>query len=166
MKPPLKSFPEHETDRLKLRPLTIQDAETLHLLTNDPAITDNIDFLSFPFSLTDAKALIERNDEENCFIAVLEGANLIGVVGTHTRGDSQLEIGYWIGSAYHGHGYATEAVASVISRLQDLYRQRQITAECRIANKASWNLLNKLGFRQTGTCGKRAGRELLVIRPS
>lgn len=163
MIPPLSSFPEHETARLRLRPLTSPDAEALRLLTDDPAITDNIDFLSYPFSILDAEALIARNDEENCFIAVLKGKNIVGVIGAHTRGNAQLEIGYWMGSAYHGRGYATEAIAGVISQLQLLYCQCQITAECRIENQASWHLLSKLGFQPTGTTGKRAGRALLAI---
>ena len=163
MTPPLNAFPECKSRRLTLRRLAIQDAVALRILTDDPAITDNIDFLPFPFTTSDAEALIARNDQENCFVAVLDGANLVGVVGAHARGASQLEIGYWMGSAFHGQGYATEAVSSLITRLQELYPQRQITAECRVANTTSWHLLNKLGFRPTGISGKRAERELLAI---
>lgn len=163
MQPPLGSFPECQSARLTLRPLASTDAAALRSLTDDPAITDNIDFLNSPFTLSDAAALIARNDEDNCFLAVRRGAELVGVAGAHARGAGQVEIGYWLGSAFHGLGYATEAVACLIGRLRGLYPRHQITAECRPGNRASWHLLTKLGFRPTGNSGKRAGRELLAI---
>lgn len=146
-----------------IRPLRREDAPSLHLLTDDPGITENIDFLPARFMLADAQALIAGNGPENCFLAVLRDTELIGVVGTHFRGDHGLEIGYWIGTAFHGRGYASEAVAGVIDRLRHRHPARQITAECRTLNTASWRVLHKLGFRPVGMPGKRIGRELLVL---
>jgi len=96
MKPPLTDFPSHETERLRILPLRSTDAEALRALTDDPAVTGAIDFLSSPFQLADAQALIRSNDDENCFLGAWDDAALIGVVGAHARGDDRIEIGYWI----------------------------------------------------------------------
>ena len=41
---------------------------------------------------------------------------------------------------------------------------RILVAECRPGNVASWELLRKLGFRDTGEEGHRPGRRLLHLR--
>jgi RimJ/RimL family protein N-acetyltransferase len=88
---------------------------------------------------------------------------LIGVIGTHARGRARLEIGYWIGTSFQRRGYATEAAPSVVRRLQQVHPGSEVTAECKRGNKASWDLLHKLGFRSTRRQGDRPGRELLAI---
>ena len=165
MHQPLTAFPPVETERLVIRPLKMDDAFALSLLTNDPAITDVVHFLPSPFTISDAEALLASNDDANCFLGVWSEGDLIGVVGTHAHGVDRLEVGYWIGSQFQRRGYATEAVSRVIAELGRLHPNHQITAECRIGNEGSWSLLHKLGFRPTGQRGDRPGRELLVMDP-
>jgi len=165
MEPPLTAYPPQSTERLNLRPLGSSDAEALQVLTDDPAIIERIIFLSSPFTLADAQALIGSNDDENCFLGVWLAEALIGVVGTHQRSGQQLEIGYWFGPQVHRRGYATEAVSAVLANLRRTYPARQIIAQCKLENKPSWNLLHKLGFRPTGEPGEWAGRALLKLPP-
>jgi RimJ/RimL family protein N-acetyltransferase len=160
---PMTNFPRYETRRLWIEPLRAEHAEALQALTDDPAITDVINFLPTPFTLADAEALISGNDDENCFLGVWQDGELIGVVGAHAYGDDRTEIGYWIGARFQGQGYVTEAVSSVIDHLRRVHPLRRIIAECRPENQASWHLLHKLGFLATGEQGKRPGRELLVL---
>ena len=47
-----------ETPRLRLRLLEVGDAAAFRVMTDDPAITDNVHFLSYPFTIADAKQLI------------------------------------------------------------------------------------------------------------
>jgi RimJ/RimL family protein N-acetyltransferase len=82
-------------------------------------------------------------------------------VGTHLRGAGVIEIGYWIGGAARGRGFAFEAVSAIIAALSERFPARFLVAECRPANVASWSLLEKLGFRDTGEEGHRPGRRLL-----
>lgn len=160
---PLGDFPSLDTERLTVRPLTVENAEAVAVLTDDPAITDVVHFLPSPFARSDAEALIASNDAENCFLGVFRDRELIGVVGVHAHGDDRLEIGYWIGSQFQRQGYASEAASGVISQLKRLYPSRRVTAECRLANVGSWSLLHTLGFRPTGEQGNRPGREMLAI---
>lgn len=156
-----------DTARLSLRPLVPAEAEALRALTDDPAITGAVDFLPAPFTLADARNLIRsgRRGEDRFFGAWRrEGRGLVGVVGTHLRGTDAVEVGYWVGGAARGCGIATEAVSGIVTLLSHRFPRRTIVAECRPGNVASWGLLHKLGFRDTGEAGHRPGRRLLTLR--
>lgn len=165
----LADLPRLETARLTLGGLVPEDAPALARLTDDPAITGAIDFLPEPFTLEDAKGLIHGgNRERDRFLGAWirgEGgaAALVGVVGAHLRGPGFIEIGYWIGGAARGRGFGAEAVGGVLALLRGRFPRRAILAECRPGNVASWGLLHKLGFRDTGSEGHRPGRRQLVL---
>ena len=162
----LGNLPALETPRLRLVRLRPADASALAVLTDDPLITEAIDFLERPFTREDAAALIRAHgDGRDGFFGVWRADRLIGVVGAHLRDPSEIEIGYWIGTAFHGQGYATEASGAVIAMLQREFPARRIIAECRRENRASWRVLEKLGFRPTGAAGSRPGRERLAQPP-
>lgn len=165
------SPPAIETARLRLAALTAEDAPALQRLTDDPAITAMVHFLASPFTLADALALIGRfSTGRDRLMGVFGRAadledGLIGAVGVHLHGDEAIEIGYWIARAMHGRGVAAEAARGVLGWLAADWPERQVIAECRRENIASWRLLEKLGFRPTGAAGARPGRQLLVHRP-
>jgi hypothetical protein len=118
----LADLPLRETRRLRLTPLRHEDAEALRLLTDDPAIAGSIHFLPAPFTPADAEALIRcRDSGRDCFLGAWKRGSeaWVGVVGTHLRGENQIEVGYWIGSAFHKQGYATEAALGVIPSCGD-----------------------------------------------
>jgi len=151
-----------------LAPLAEADGAAVRALTDNPAITDSISFLRSPFTLDDAQGLIRSNGgPEDCFLGVRRRADraLIGVIGTHLRGESAVEIGYWVGAAYQRQGYATEALAALIARIADTLPGRQIMAECRPENLASVRVLEKLGFRNSGASGVRPGRNVFTLTP-
>ncbi|WP_232630185.1 GNAT family N-acetyltransferase [Methylobacterium sp. Leaf118] len=167
----LLDLPAIETGRLSIGPLAPGDAPALHRLTDDPAITGAVDFLADPFTLEDAQALIAggRHGRDR-FLGVWarapgpDGATpLLGVVGTHLRGEGAIEIGYWIGGAARGRGFGAEAVGGVLALMRRRFPRRAILAECRPGNVASWGLLHKLGFRETGAEGHRPGRRQLLL---
>jgi RimJ/RimL family protein N-acetyltransferase len=156
-----------DTERLHLRRLTNGDAEDFHLMTNEPAIVAAIHFLAAPFTIADARELIgDKHARNECFwgIWLKETACLIGCIGTHLRRDDGIEIGYWLASAMHGHGFASEAVSSMIRVLVAAYPSRKIFAECRPQNRASWRLLEKIGFEADGQDGQRPGRKRLLLK--
>ncbi|MGH1575405.1 GNAT family N-acetyltransferase [Methylobacterium sp. P31] len=173
----LADLPGIETARLSIAALRPEDASALRRLTDDPAITAAVDFLPTPFTLQDAEDLIRggARGQDRFLGAWTRGADagasggsaralpveLVGVVGTHLRGAGTIEIGYWIGGAARGRGFAHEAVSAIIALLGQRFPARTIVAECRPANVASWGLLQKLGFRDTGEEGHRPGRRLL-----
>ena len=160
----LAGLPEIATARLRLAPLRREDAAALSAITDDPAIIASIDFLQSPFTPAEAEVLIcGKGDGRDCFFGAWDGASLIGLVGAHLAGEDRIEIGYWIASQRQGRGYATEAAAAVIGLVQSRFPARRIFAECRRDNRASWRVLEKLGFRATGRPGARPERQELVL---
>jgi RimJ/RimL family protein N-acetyltransferase len=160
----LADLPLDEAERLRLTPLRPADVEAVQLLTDDERITNRIDFLRSPFTRADAEALIARNGPDECFFGVFtrgEG-RLIGVAGAHVR-DADIEIGYWIGPAFQGRGYAGEAVRVLVAALQHEFPSRRIVAECAPENAPSRRVLEKAGFAATGAAGRRRGRRLFAL---
>lgn len=161
----LADLPLVETVRLWIAPLRPGDAAEVQALTDDPVVTNAVDFLPERVSLDDARDLVAGGHHgRDLFHGVRERGHavLVGVVGTHLRGEEAIEIGYWIGKAARGRGYGAEAVAAVIVALARRFPRRQVIAECRAANVASVGLLTKIGFRDTGEPGHRPGRTVFV----
>jgi RimJ/RimL family protein N-acetyltransferase len=155
-----------ETERLVLSPLVAADVEPLRALTDDPAIVAAISFLRAPFTLDDARILIAMNDNgRDLFRGIRRrgDAALIGVIGSHEQGAGIIEIGYWIGTSFQRRGYAFEAARAAIDRLRAVTPAARIVAECRPDNRASWHILERLGFRPTGRAGARPGRLALEL---
>jgi RimJ/RimL family protein N-acetyltransferase len=155
-----------ETARLRLLPLVPADAEALWHVTNDPGIIDAISFLHHPFTLNDATKLIALNENDgDLFRGIWRRKDdaLIGVVGTHRRSSGTIEIGYWIGTRFQRQGYAYEAGHGVVEWLRTARPLALIIAECRLENRASWRVLERLGFHPTGALGARPGRLELAL---
>ncbi|WP_160115939.1 GNAT family N-acetyltransferase [Candidatus Halocynthiibacter alkanivorans] len=64
--------------------------------------------------------------------------------------DTSVEIGYWIGSAFHGRGFATSAAQTAITYAFDVLGMKSVTAGAQLANEASNGLLQKLGMTRLG----------------
>ena len=157
-----------ETERLRLVPLAPGDAEPLRRLTDDPAIIAAISFLRAPFTLADAAALIARNGNGSDLFRGIrrrDGDVLIGIIGAHRQGTGVVEVGYWIGTAFQRRGHAFEAAEALLRQLRSATPPPRIVAECHPANRASWGLLVRLGFRHGGAAGDRPGRLLLELPP-
>lgn len=163
----LSALPPHwRTERFRLRPLAAGDAPALRDMTDDPSITTVIPFLPAPFTVADAEALIASTAggaDRFCGAFRRSDGRLGGVVGVHLRGEGELEIGYWIGAAFRGRGYATETAGATIEVVRRVLPRRCIIAECRPSNAASWRVLEKLGFRPSGGDGTRPDRKRLVL---
>ncbi|WP_336488930.1 GNAT family N-acetyltransferase [Methylobacterium nigriterrae] len=162
----LADLPGIETRRLRIAALAPEDAAALRAVTDDPAITGAVDFLPDPFTLEDARGLIGSGRHGNDrFLGAWsrDERRLVAVLGTHLRGETAIEIGYWVAGAARGQGVGAEAVTGIVGLLLRRFPGRLIVAECRLGNVASWGLLRKLGFRETGEDGHRPGRRVLVL---
>ncbi len=150
-----------QTSRLKIRLLKPEDAPSLAVMTNDPRITRIVHFLPEVFTDEDARRLIEGDGtgRDNFLGAYFtEHENPVALIGVHLHHNGETEIGYWVKADLHGQGIATEAVSAVIAALSTTFPGRLLVAECNPVNIPSWQLLKKLGFRETGLPGNRPGR--------
>src|SRR3712207_4719023 len=101
------------------------------------------------------------------FWAVVERATgeVIGDAGLYpVDGDrAALELGYTLGRAWWGRGYASEAAAACVRHAFDEEGVTELVALALHENPASLQVLGKLGFEEAGT-GSDHGREHVVLR--
>jgi ribosomal-protein-alanine N-acetyltransferase len=140
------------TPRLDLRHFTAQDAGQLHELFSDP-LSHTIG--SGPFtSLSQTERWIGRRadalrDHGLCWYALRERASgaLVGNCGmlAGRTGPAEPEIGYLIGRAYRGNGYAFEAAEAVLAECRSA-GLRRVWSSIRPHNTASRRIVERLGL--------------------
>ena len=134
-----------ETERLILRCFRESDLQDLHEYLSDPHV---VAFEPYkPQSLEEVRENLAWRISTNEMIAVelKETGKLIGNVYLGKRDFDSLEIGFVFNRCFQHQGYARESCEKLIEAAfaTGIYR---IYAECDPENKASWGLLERLGF--------------------
>jgi RimJ/RimL family protein N-acetyltransferase len=139
------------TARLVLRAPRRGDGKAIAALANDRRIAANTARIPHPYAIEDAEqfiAAVNKREGEACFVIALDGA-VIGVCSVELREDGP-EIGYWLGVAYWGRGFATEAVRALIDHAFGDLEHETLISGARVSNPASRRVLEKCGFQWTG----------------
>jgi RimJ/RimL family protein N-acetyltransferase len=147
-----RSIPVLETERLVLRAPRLEDAKAVAQLANDRRIAENTARIPHPYALADAEnfiASVNRADGEIAFLITREGV-VLGACGIGMSEREAPDLGYWLGVAFWGHGYATEAVRAVIDHAFADLGYDALGAGARVTNPASRRVLEKCGFQWTG----------------
>jgi RimJ/RimL family protein N-acetyltransferase len=147
------------TPRLLLRPGFPEDAPALASAIADEAIVRNLANAPWPYRMRDAEAFLAspRDPVLPSFLIFERTAGaprLVGSCGLGRRPSGAVEMGYWIGRANWGRGFATEACGALIEIARAL-GLRQLAASHFIDNPASARVLDKLGFESTGLIAPR-----------
>lgn len=139
------------TARLSLRPVTEADAERIAAIGGDWDVASMTARMPYPYTVASAYQWIDGlQDDERVFGIDLDG-ELIGITGYSLSSDRRgAEVGYWLGKAYWGKGFATEAARAVIAYCFRHERVRVITCGHFLDNPASGRVIEKLGFAETG----------------
>ncbi|MGN6376331.1 MAG: GNAT family N-acetyltransferase [Sphingomonas sp.] len=141
------------TDRLRLRPLVLDDAEALFPAMADPVLTTW--WSRGPFESADElrEHLAPRLGQpgwRSWAITLADDDAAIGfVVAGEKRQGKVSEIGYILARDHWGRGIAAEAVTALIDRLF-AEGQRRVFADTDPENVRSLALLERLGFRREG----------------
>jgi RimJ/RimL family protein N-acetyltransferase len=142
-----------ETERLALRAPRLTDAPAIAALVNDRRIAENTLRVPHPYGLADAEEWIASAKadprDELLLIALRDGA-VVGACSLEWRDGRNPEIGYWLGAAHWGRGYATEAARALIDQAFGELGQDAIEAGARASNAGSRRVLEKCGFQWTG----------------
>ncbi|RAI37734.1 GNAT family N-acetyltransferase [Rhodoplanes roseus] len=141
-----------ETDRLILRAPRLDDAKTVATLADDRRIAENTLRIPHPYRLGDAEdwiAAATLGGGEETFLMVLHDGTVIGSCALRWRDDDTAEIGYWLGAAHWGRGYATEASRALVDHAFTEHGVEAIVAGARTSNPASRRVLEKCGFQWT-----------------
>ncbi|MBQ8150840.1 MAG: GNAT family N-acetyltransferase [Clostridia bacterium] len=137
-----------ETERLILRPLTIDDASDVFEWTGDPIVNRYMPYPVHP-DIDATKAWISSIKPENGEFAFVlkESGKVIGSGSIRQDGDGRYTIGYNFNRRYWGHGYATEAASALVKYGYDQLGARDFSACHATANTGSGNVLRKCGFQ-------------------
>ncbi|MFS0882596.1 GNAT family N-acetyltransferase [Metabacillus niabensis] len=151
-------FPRLETDRLILREMTKEDAEGIFTCFSNEDVTryygqETLEKIEQAEKIVDFYS--KSYSEKRGIRWGIERRGTKGIIGTigfnawlpkHKR----AEIGYELHPDYWRNGYTLEAVLKVISYGFEKLDLTRIGAVVFIENKASNNLLEKVGFQKEG----------------
>jgi len=147
--------PDIAAERLRLRPVTLEDAAPMARLADDLDIARMTTSIPYPFHVADAERFISRmaaadRAREALFGVELPAEGLIGVLGLHPNDQDRVEVGYWLGRPYWGRGYMTEAVERVLLWAREEWGRAILASGHFSDNPASAAVLIKAGFLYTG----------------
>jgi RimJ/RimL family protein N-acetyltransferase len=146
--------PTLETERLRIRPYSEADIPELLPLVGVREVAATTLRIAHPYTEQDARAFLELAKEPDKLwlaITLRDDGRQIGGIGLRVEQQYQhAELGYWLGVAYWGKGYATEAAREVLRYgFEDLGLHR-IFATHFEHNPASGRILRKIGMRYEG----------------
>ena len=137
------------TDRLILRPLTLDDAEAAFEWTGDERVARYMIYSTHENIETTKEWLrtVKSTDTAFEFGFVRKSDNkLIGSGGIRRLGDGFWEFGYNFRYDCWGMGYATEASKAMIELVRSRYGDIRLKAECAAENTASAHVIEKCGL--------------------
>lgn len=153
-------FPSLETERLRLRQLTHDDAEALVEIFGNP---DVLRYLSGGPPCNTREEAIGVIDWMHSWFAAQNGLrwgitlrgedNVIGTCGFHfwERENRRCDIGYDLIPTYWKRGYITEAAHAMVRWCFENLNLHRIQADCTAGNLGSERVLEKVGFTHEGT---------------
>lgn len=135
-----------QTERLILRRYQPFDLQDLFAYLSDPEVVKFEPYKPMTMEEVQENLAWRISNDEMIAIELKENHRMIGNVYLGKRDFDSLEIGYVLNREYWGKGYAVEGCEALIRNVfeQGIHR---IYAECDPENKASWRLLERLGFR-------------------
>lgn len=160
-----------ETERLSLRQLTVDDAQFILTLLNEPSFLRYIGDKQVR-TLDDARAYIlngpvasyERNGFGLYLVELRESYTPIGICGFLKRDElPDPDIGFAFLPAFWGKGFAFEAAAAVLEDGRHRLGIQRMLAITSLDNEASIKLLQRLGLRFDKVITLGAGREQVKL---
>lgn len=148
-----------KTERLILRPFTLNDASEVKQLAGDKDIAATTLFIPHPYEDGMAEEWIGKHQEEfdrgeviTFAIVHRENKFLVGAIALSEikKHDETASMGYWIGKPFWNHGYCTEAAHAVLKYGFEVLNLNKIHAHHFKHNPASGKVMLKLGMKHEG----------------
>ena len=142
---------EIKTDRLILKkPKSKQDILSIVSQIGDWEVVKWLAMVPYPYTYNDCESYLKESNNNELALNIFLDNQLIGGVGLHIHNDNYYELGYWLGKAYWGKGYATESSKYLLEYAVEKLISPKIKSDHFINNIASANVLKKLGFKEVG----------------
>jgi RimJ/RimL family protein N-acetyltransferase len=145
------------TERLVLRLPHEEDIDALAVLADNVNVARMLARLPYPYSRDHAVDFIKLAasgaiGQFAYAITLADTGEFIGSITLHDhKYGSGYEIGYWLGEPYWGKGYATEATTALIDLSFRELSLEQIYISAQSRNEGSKRVIEKCGFRHTGS---------------
>ncbi|WP_371817508.1 GNAT family N-acetyltransferase [Virgibacillus sp. MSJ-26] len=146
-----------ETDRLILRPFGMDDATRVQELAGNEDVAKTTLGIPHPYPIDAAESWIESHlrmvkNGTFPFAMVLKSESIL--VGTMTirvnKPHKKGELAYWVGKAYWGNGYATEAAAEIVRHSFEDLNLNRVWARAMSKNPASVKVMKNIGMKKEG----------------
>lgn len=147
------------TDRLRLVPPEITDGQDITAQINSTEdIARNIFNIPWPYTAADAENWLsvchegwENRTSFRFAVKDKDTGQFMGMIGLlPDTAHQKAEVGYWLGKDFHGFGYATEALKTVIQFGFENLTLNKIFATHFAHNPASGKVLQKAGMKHEG----------------
>jgi ribosomal-protein-alanine N-acetyltransferase len=144
------------TDRLRLRPPTVADADRMFTrYSRNPEVCRYLSWTPHQ-SIDDTHEYLRRISRENAdgtsegyLIFSRDSDELLGSVGGRIQ-SHQIQFGYCLARDCWGQGYATEAARAFVAAAMDEPQNWRDQAFCDLENRASAHVLEKVGLTLEG----------------
>ena len=154
-------IPSLKTERLFLRPITVDDAGSIFSYARNPNVSRYTLWESHQ-SVKDTETFIldyvlpqyAKGDPEPLGVVLKDRPEVvIGTVGCCwvDRGAKHMELAYAFAEEYWGLGLATEAAKVILNYCFASLDVERIQARCKSVNKASSRVMEKIGMKYEGT---------------
>ncbi|NCF74145.1 MAG: GNAT family N-acetyltransferase [Gammaproteobacteria bacterium] len=143
-----------ETDRLRMRPVTVEDTALMLAIWNDPAFIENVADRGIRTAEqardaieAGAQKLFEDYGYGPYCMSLKANGTMIGICGLFKRENIEYpDIGFGVLPDYCGKGYAGEAAMAVVDFARDSLGISILTAIVSPTNTPSIRLIKKLGL--------------------
>ena len=162
-----------ETKRILLRAWRESDTYTLYKYASDPDVGPRAGWPPHK-SVEESLEIIRTifNSDHVWAIEFKETGEVIGCIGYYTFGESNINIGendveagYWVARPYWNQGICTEALRLLIDYCFNVKGFRTIWSDFFVDNPASGRVMEKCGFRDTGSINYCSRLQLGSDRP-
>ena len=145
------------TERLVLRRFTHDDVADLLACVSEPSFaraTPEIEATEAGVrAYIDAQNGLAPFAQDKCFDLAIErkrDGRVLGLLTLVRKAHGQGEIGYALGLAYRGRGYATEAARGLLAYAFAELGLHRVQATTHPDNRGSWRVMERLGMRREG----------------
>jgi ribosomal-protein-alanine N-acetyltransferase len=157
------NLPVIETERLRLRKLSMRDAGDVYEYASEPQVAEHVTWehhRNISDSMHFLRIMIQQYDEGTPSpwgIIYKEIGKLVGTIGFHVWSpqNSYAEVGYALSKDYWNKGIMTEAYSEVIKFGFERMKLNRIEATCKLANTASEKVMLKCGMTYEGIMRKK-----------
>lgn len=139
-----------ETDRLIIRKFREEDWEDLFEYLSDEEVVHFEPYDVFSAEACKEETAYRAKHETFLAVCLKDTGKVIGNLYFEKQDFGTYEIGYVFNRAYQGKGYATESAIAIINHSMRYFGARRIVAKCNPENRASWELLERIGMRREG----------------